>query len=143
MTNSNTDLPPFMRDVEPWERRFLSKFQIELVMEIHRAVVRSGVTQKELADRAGWSEPYVSRLLSGDQNLTLKTVARLEEALGADLLTVVGHAEPQLEATTVHNGEIVSGWQGSTGSEVSKQAIEGLYATLRKAAPVEAPADDA
>jgi transcriptional regulator with XRE-family HTH domain len=41
-----------------------------------------GVSQRELARRLGRSEPWISRVLNGRENTTLKTVADLGWALG-------------------------------------------------------------
>jgi transcriptional regulator with XRE-family HTH domain len=51
--------------------------------------------QKELADLVGFRPQQISRILRGDVNLTMKTIAKLEVALGIRLLEVpsgsVGH----------------------------------------------------
>ena len=44
------------------------------------------VTQIELAKRMGCTQQYVSNLLKGSSNMTLETIARLEKALGIDIL---------------------------------------------------------
>lgn len=44
------------------------------------------VTQAELAKRMGCTQQYVSNLLKGSSNMTLETIARLELALGIDLV---------------------------------------------------------
>ena len=45
------------------------------------------MSQRDLAQRLGKSEAEVSRMLSGLHNLTLKTLTRLEVALGEDIFT--------------------------------------------------------
>ena len=45
-----------------------------------------GVTQKALAQRMGCSQQHVSALLKGNSNLTLETIARIESALGVDII---------------------------------------------------------
>ena len=44
------------------------------------------VTQAELAKRMGCTQQYVSNLLKGSSNMTLETIARLENALNIDIL---------------------------------------------------------
>jgi transcriptional regulator with XRE-family HTH domain len=46
-------------------------------------------TQQVLADKAGMKKSYLSAILSGEVNLTLGTITRLEEALKAPLVTVL------------------------------------------------------
>jgi transcriptional regulator with XRE-family HTH domain len=55
---------------------------------MHEILTREGISQRELAKRTGWKESFVSRLLSGDQNPTILTLARFEDAVGHELLTV-------------------------------------------------------
>ena len=45
-----------------------------------------GITQQALAERIGCSQQNVSTILSGKANLTLDTIAHLEEALQFDLI---------------------------------------------------------
>jgi transcriptional regulator with XRE-family HTH domain len=46
-----------------------------------------GMTQRELAEKMGKKESYISRILSGEANPTLKTIAELEDALGEDVIS--------------------------------------------------------
>lgn len=71
-----------------WLRLYNRKYQLTAVERMNEVLRSSGMSQKELAERAGWSEGYVSRLLSGRQNLTLKTLARFEDAVGSEVLQV-------------------------------------------------------
>ncbi len=52
-----------------------------------------GMTQKSLAEKMGCSQQYVSLLLKGGENMTLETIAKLEEALGFSLLSLSGDHE--------------------------------------------------
>lgn len=53
-----------------------------------RARMRTlNMTQKNLAERMGCSQQYVSLLLKGAENLTLETVAKLEKVLDFKLLS--------------------------------------------------------
>ena len=51
-----------------------------------RAMDEQSVTQVELAKRMGCTQQYVSNLLKGSSNMTLETIARLENALNIDLI---------------------------------------------------------
>ena len=65
-------------------RRLLS--QEELILEVTEALAeamsRDDVTKTELAQRLGKSKGFVSQILSGGRNLTLRTVADVADALG-------------------------------------------------------------
>lgn len=60
------------------ERASLSAQVLHLVRE---QMDRDQITQQELAGRMGLSEGRISQILSGNQNLTLKTVSSLAAAL--------------------------------------------------------------
>lgn len=49
----------------------------------------NNISQKELAARLGRTEAYVSKLLSGSQNVTLKTIAETANALDCEVKEIV------------------------------------------------------
>lgn len=56
--------------------------------KIDAALKDQHITQKQLAKKMGKSEAEVSRWLGGTHNFTLRTIARISDALGIQLLTV-------------------------------------------------------
>jgi transcriptional regulator with XRE-family HTH domain len=56
---------------------------------VRRARIEKGLTQEELAERAGTSQFYVSSLEAGRRNPTVVTVASLAKALGVDHLDLL------------------------------------------------------
>ncbi|HEY6415283.1 MAG TPA: helix-turn-helix transcriptional regulator [Acidimicrobiales bacterium] len=74
---------------------YLELAQERLLLAASEAIValmtEQGVKRTELARRLGMSKPHVTQLLDGRRNLTLKTLARMAYALGAELhLSVSG-----------------------------------------------------
>lgn len=68
---------------------YLNRQAVDLV----RSTMKDrGVTQVELAAAVGVAEPAISRALSGRQNLTLDTIQRYIDALGAVARLVVSEA---------------------------------------------------
>jgi transcriptional regulator with XRE-family HTH domain len=57
----------------------------ELIREVEARMARQGISRAELARRLGSSKAYVTKVLGGNVNFTLATMARLAEALGAEL----------------------------------------------------------
>lgn len=57
----------------------------ELILDINEQIVErmqaSGLRRSDLADRLGTSRAFVTKLLDGHENLTLKTLARVANAL--------------------------------------------------------------
>lgn len=47
-----------------------------------------GMSQKQLAEVLRVSPQYVSKIVKGQQNLTLETISKLERILGMELVTV-------------------------------------------------------
>lgn len=57
-------------------------------MRAHQILKEKGITQKELAARLDKSPSEISKWLSGNHNLTLRSIAKLEAELGADLIYI-------------------------------------------------------
>jgi transcriptional regulator with XRE-family HTH domain len=75
---------------------------------------RRNISQKELASRAGMSQPRIAEIESGEANPRLSTVKKIAKALGVtagQLLTEDGVDEP--EGITVDGGLISFGRQES------------------------------
>lgn len=56
---------------------------------VRRARIEKGLTQEELAERAGTSQFYISSLEAGRRNPTVVTVLELAQALGVDHLDLL------------------------------------------------------
>jgi transcriptional regulator with XRE-family HTH domain len=48
---------------------------------------KEGLNQKTLAEQIGVTPQYVSKMLKGQENLSLETIAKLSEALGVELIS--------------------------------------------------------
>jgi transcriptional regulator with XRE-family HTH domain len=77
---------------EPWLERYVAEYQRDpdyiaelLVLGLNAQVVSRmeamGVRRSDLARRMGVSKAYITRILKGNPNLTLRTVAALSLAL--------------------------------------------------------------
>lgn len=71
----------------PEEIKRLIDKQVDIAVQLAELIKETGFTQKEFAESIGWKPSYLSRVLAADANLTLKTIAKLEAALGKDLIT--------------------------------------------------------
>ena len=58
------------------------KIAIKTAMAMHD----QQMSQRQLADSMGCSPQYVSRLLKGEENLSLETICKLEHALNVPIL---------------------------------------------------------
>lgn len=56
--------------------------------KIDAALKEKNISQKELARKMGKTEAEVSRWLGGTHNFTVRTIAKISQALGISLVTV-------------------------------------------------------
>lgn len=73
---------------KPETKIFIGKY-LDIVERIHQILTAKGMTQKDLAQAMDKRESEVSRWLAGEHNLTLKSIAKLEAALGMEIITVI------------------------------------------------------
>ena len=80
--------PSRWREDAQWRRdnEYWLKYSRYITLQVLRAMDEHLVTQVELAKRMGCTQQYVSNLLKGSSNMTLETIARLENALNIDLI---------------------------------------------------------
>ncbi len=85
-----------LKSVSDWfsealeKSRHTEEFQLEsllytLTEEFHRRMKELGMTQRELARKLNVTDAYVSKLLSGNANMSLKTLVKLALALGLEV----------------------------------------------------------
>jgi ribosome-binding protein aMBF1 (putative translation factor) len=75
----------YYEDNEKWLKR--SGY---VALAILTALDDQGISQKALADRMGISPQQVNKWVKGSENFTFETIAKLEEALNIELMSVVG-----------------------------------------------------
>ena len=80
--------PSRWREDAQWRKdnEYWLKYARYITLQVLRAMEEQSITQVELAKRMGCTQQYVSNLLKGSSNMTLETIARLENALGIDLV---------------------------------------------------------
>jgi transcriptional regulator with XRE-family HTH domain len=62
---------------------------LDVTEKIHEQMEALGVSRAQLAERMGKSKAYVSQLLSGSRNMTLRSLADISFALGLENPKVV------------------------------------------------------
>lgn len=77
---------PFDKIAKKWSKDpEFQKAYDELARSLIEARVRAGLTQEELADKMGTSQPSIARLESGHKP-SLKTLERVAEMTGSKLM---------------------------------------------------------
>ena len=78
-----------------------------IALQVKQRMTEMGVTQVMLAEKLGCTQQHISMLLKGKNNLTLETIAKLEEALEfsilRDLLIPGGYWDCQLDRHVLLN----------------------------------------
>ena len=79
------------RDEANWRRdnEFWLRYSRHITLRVLISMDEQSITQVDLARRMGCSQQYVSNLLKGSSNMTLETIARLEQALNLDIIKSV------------------------------------------------------
>lgn len=71
------------------ENREWLRYSQSIAMMMHDRMDELRLTQRELAQRMGCSQQYVSRVLKGAENLSIETISKIEDALGLQILEPV------------------------------------------------------
>lgn len=81
-------------------RVFVRKYT-DIIDRIYELMEEKGILQKDLASLLDKKESEISKWLKGDHNLTLRTIAKLEVALGGEIISVPANkkaAKPKKES---------------------------------------------
>jgi len=78
-----------------WEERAV----LEFTEEVYRRMEALGLNKSQLAERLGTSAAYVTKVLGGDANFTLRTMVRLALALECHVHTHLVPTEGRVEMT--------------------------------------------
>ena len=62
------------------------RYSAMIALQVRDRMSQIGMTQVVLAETLGCTQPHISMLLKGKNNLTLETIAKLEEALDLDII---------------------------------------------------------
>lgn len=94
MKNKKTLVPEEMPEFQtaldglPSESKLFVDLSMNIAHVVHLLMEAKGMKQKDLAEGMGKSEAEISKILGGMQNLTLRTIAKLEVALGEQIVQV-------------------------------------------------------
>jgi transcriptional regulator with XRE-family HTH domain len=75
-------------DEKPKESYVFVRLYADIVVRVNTILEEKGMTQKSLADKMGKHPSEIHKWLSGEHNLTLRSIAKLEAELGETILQV-------------------------------------------------------
>lgn len=70
-----------------WAKRSF-QIAVRILREIRKQKPLNGMTQKRLAEKMGVSPQYINKVVKGHENLTLETIAKIENVLGVTLIEI-------------------------------------------------------
>jgi len=73
--------------ISPKVKRYVQK-QGDIAVQIAEILKKKNIKQKDLAKMLNMKESQLSKILSGNVNLTIKTIAKIETVLGDDIIQV-------------------------------------------------------
>ena len=84
----SVSIPEFRKSIAemPEDSKIFVDKSLEIANHIFQVMRQKGFKQKDLAERMGKSEAEVSKLLAGMHNFTLRSIAKLEAALGSAVI---------------------------------------------------------
>ncbi len=71
----------FRRANKSWLR-----YSQQIAMQMLDKMEETGLNQRGLAERMGCTQQYVSKILKGQENLSIETICKIEDALELELL---------------------------------------------------------
>lgn len=69
-------------------RDYSFRIAVRILQEIRIQKDINGMSQKKLADEMGVSPQYINKMLKGQENLTLETIAKIEDILDISILRI-------------------------------------------------------
>ena len=83
------------------------RYSAMISLQVRDRMSEIGMTQVVLAEKLGCTQQHVSMLLKGKSNMTIETIAKLEEALDIDiigkaLIPVDGYSQNSLTARNIY-----------------------------------------
>lgn len=67
------------------DKYWIENAKHDLAFGLHRQIRRGGMSNAELATKLGVKPPYISKVMRGDENLTIESMVKLVRAAGGRL----------------------------------------------------------
>lgn len=89
----------------PEESKIFVDKSLEIADFIFWIMEQKGMKQKDLAEKMGKSEAEVSKLLAGMHNYTLRSISKIESALGATVICTPRTVRVSFPTDSIKNAE--------------------------------------
>ena len=82
--------------INPFSKKYVNK-NLDISEEVYALLESRGISQREFAKKLGKSPSEISKWLSGLHNLTLRSIVKMEVALGEDIIITSSKAKKKYE----------------------------------------------
>lgn len=91
-------IPEFRLLIEkmPEDSKLFVDKSLEIANYVFHVMEQKGMKQKDLADKLGKTEAEVSKWLGGMHNFTLRSIAKIETALGTSIIMIPSSKQSKL-----------------------------------------------
>lgn len=88
LESHQSETPSTWRDEANWRRENKAwlRHSQRIAVKLLSFMKRENLTQNAMAERMNCTQQYVSKILRGNENLTLETLSKLEDAMGIQLI---------------------------------------------------------
>ncbi len=132
MSTGNNEFADMFESVwEDEEVIFEAKAQ-DVAIELASAVERAGLSRSELAKQLDWKPSRVTKVLTGNANLTLKTIFQVCQAIGLEFDVVLRKAHERAEVVDQHKHQVMHE-EVISNLHKSRQLLEAAASLHRKA----------
>jgi transcriptional regulator with XRE-family HTH domain len=85
MKKMNSPLRRFLAEARKGDSYWVEKIKLHFALALDDRRKAAGMTCKAVAEKAGVSGPYMTKVLRGDENLTIETMVKLAHSTGGRL----------------------------------------------------------
>lgn len=92
-----TSFSQLYTDVQRSPEYVAAGVQFEVAMATENLMNKQGISNTQLAEAVGCSKPYITKILRGDSNFTILSLAKIACALNSELKITIQYREPKDE----------------------------------------------
>jgi len=106
MTTKYNSFSDLWNEIENDEKYLIEKNILDFTLQLQQLMEKRGVSKKELSERYGSSQAYITKVMRGNANFTLETMTKLVNAVEGKLtIHVTGKEEKCQKWFCVINGK--------------------------------------
>ena len=108
--NSTKNLTEFLKEYKNDPEFLAEEIILDIMEKVSTIMERKKITKAELAKKLDTSKAYITKLLSGNPNITILTLAKLTIALEENIITIPIHEE-KINFQILEEADTSFGWR--------------------------------